>query len=93
MSRAVRSQRIRSAAYGLVAATGDIYPPAAEPDIWAHRTRDRLRDGLRVRWVITAGKTGPVLRGGRAWTWGGAMVEAIAAAHRPGLAAKGGGTC
>jgi hypothetical protein len=49
-----------------------------QPDIYAHR----YRKGLRVRWSITAGRDGDTLAWGWALTWGGAMVKAIAAAHR-----------
>jgi hypothetical protein len=57
------------------------YGAGDEPDIYGHV----LRDGLHVRWEITAGKTGEPLAWGRTWTKGGAWVEAIHAAYRPGI--------
>lgn len=55
-----------------------------EPDIYAHR----WRDGLRIRWSITAGPSGWGMEEGTALTRGGALVKATAAAHRPGILAR-----
>ena len=52
-----------------------------DPDIYGHVTRP----GLRVRWLITDGKTGPTLAAGSTWTRGGAWVAASAAAYKPHL--------
>jgi hypothetical protein len=49
-----------------------------QPDIYAHV----WRSGLRHVWLISAGRSGRTLGHGRAWTRRGAMVRAIAAAHR-----------
>lgn len=57
----------------------DVCGHAAEPEIWAHVYRLRLRHA----WRISAGRGGLTLDWGRTWTRGGAMVAAIAAAHRP----------
>jgi hypothetical protein len=65
-----------------VTAEGVLVPGERGPDIYAHVRRH----GLRVEWEITAGPTGEPLAWGITWTRGGANVEAIAAAHRPGLA-------
>lgn len=58
---------------------------AGQPPIYAHRRRD----GLTVHWHITAGKTGPKLAEGTAWSLGRALTKAIVAAHRRSLR-KGG---
>ena len=51
------------------------------PDIYGHVLRHRLH----CHWQITEGPYGAELAEGRTWTKGGAWVEAIAAAHRPGI--------
>jgi hypothetical protein len=79
---AVSSTVVRYGHYNTHAVTGEVYGYGDEPDIWAHV----CRDGLRVRWEITAGKDGEPLAWGTAWTKGGARWKAFAAAHRPGIA-------
>lgn len=77
---AVTSTLVRTGAYSLSPGPdSDVYGHAAEPDIYAHVYRLRVR----VAWRISAGRNGMTLAWGRTWTRGGAMVAAIAAAHRP----------
>jgi hypothetical protein len=76
------SQVLRYGKFNTVAATGEFYGYGDEPDIWGHVTRRGL---FRWEWEITAGPTGEPLAWGITWTRGGANVEAIAAAHRPGV--------
>ena len=52
------------------------------PDIYAHVQRAGF---VSWHWEITAGRDGEPLAWGWTWTSGGAWVEAIAAAHRPGI--------
>lgn len=60
--------------------TADEHPVYNDgPDIYATVQRWRLR----VYWLISVGEYGAVLAHGTTWTWGGAWVKAIAAAHRP----------
>lgn len=73
---AVITRMVRTGAYGLV-------PAIDQPDLYGHVTRVHLRH----QWLVTAGRTGRVLAGGRALTRGGAWVKAIAAAHKPGIGA------
>lgn len=78
---AVTSLLVRTGAYSLSPGPdSDVYGHAAEPDIYAHVYRLRVR----VAWRISAGRNGMTLAWGRTWTRGGAMVAAIRAAHRPG---------
>jgi len=73
---------VRSGMSPTVTADGYLVPGERGPDIYA----TVQRHGLHVEWEITAGPTGEPLAWGITWTRGGANVEAIAAAHRPGLA-------
>jgi hypothetical protein len=76
---AVTSTLVRTGRYSLSPGPdSDMCGHADEPDIYAHR----YRRGLRIRWFISAGRDGRTLAWGRAWTRGGALVKAIAAAHR-----------
>lgn len=76
------SRLLRYGMYAVFTATDElVYGAGDEPDIWGHV----VRDGWRATWLITAGRFGPVLRGGRTWTKAGAWVEATVAAHRPGI--------
>lgn len=79
---AVSSSVVRFGRYAVITAADEtFFSPGDEPGIWAHVRRA----GLKVEWEITAGKTGEQLAWGQTWTRGGAWVEAIAAAHRPGI--------
>lgn len=81
---AVSTTLVRSGTYSR--STGvdtDALDRTPEPDIYAHR----WRDGFRVYWCITAGRDGFTLAHGEAWTRGGALVKANAAAQHPGLSA------
>lgn len=76
---AVTTTLVRTGAYSLSPGVdSDVCGHADEPDIYAHR----WRKGLRIRWAITSGRNGHTLAWGRTWTRRGAMVQAIAAAHR-----------
>lgn len=73
---------LRSGMSVTVTADGALVPAERGPDIYG----TVRRRGLHVDWEIHAGPTGEPLAWGRTWTKGGAWVEAIAAAHKPGLA-------
>lgn len=84
------STLVRTGAYSLSPGPdSDVYGHAAEPDIYAHVYRLRVRVAWRislrprVAWRISAGRNGMTLAWGRTWTRGGAMVAASRAAHRP----------
>lgn len=72
---------VRSGISPAVTANGELVYGELSPDIYAHVQRR----GLHVGWEITAGLTGEPLAWGITWTRGGANVEAVCAAHRPGL--------
>lgn len=78
---APRTYRVRSGISPTITADDQLVYGERGPDIYAHVQRH----GLHVDWEITAGPTGEPYAWGRTWTKGGADVEAIAAAHRPGL--------
>lgn len=78
---AVSTHLVRSGMSPTVTAEGELVLGERGPDIYAHVHRK----GITVHWEITAGRTGEVLVFGHTWTRAGAMVEAIAAAHRPSL--------
>lgn len=76
---AVTSVVVRTGRYSLSPGPdSDVCGHANQPDIYAHV----YRKGLRLRWSISVGRGGRLLKAGKAWTRGGAMVAAIAAAHR-----------
>lgn len=76
----VTTHLVRSGSYSLAVDPETGLPRIGSPldDIHVHR----MRLGARVHWRIT--RMDRVLREGAAWTQGGALVQAIAAAHRPG---------
>jgi hypothetical protein len=78
---APRTFLARSGTSFTVTADGALVPAQRGPDIFA----TVRRRGLHVDWEITAGPTGEPYAWGRTWTQGGADVEAIRAAHRPGI--------
>ena len=69
------------AAHVFTAAGAQVTENRGQVGIYGHV----YRDGLRIHWYISAGRTGSVLTRGRTWTRGGAWVAALAAAHKPRL--------
>jgi hypothetical protein len=83
---AVTSTLVRTGRYSLSPGVdSDVCGHADEPDIYAHR----YRKWLRIRWFITAGRDGHTQAWGWALTWDGALVKALAAAHRDDVAKCG----
>lgn len=86
MTTAVSVTLVRSGTYSRsTGVDSEALDRTPEPDIYAHV----VRHGLHVDWYLTAGRKGLFLDPcGMAWTRGGALVKATAAAHKPGILAR-----